>query len=804
MSQAKRASVVLSRAVAAAVCALGVGAGGAVAQDSGEGAKKVRVLEEVIVSARKRDESLLDVPLSITSLSATQIDTYNLQSMEELSRMTPGMFYSDWGGTGRQDRASSQFVVRGLSLNSFQSLSDAALLFIDGVPVISGNLPGAMDIERIEVLKGPQTAGFGRNTFSGAISVTTRDPAETFEARASVEVANYDSSQLALSVEGPLVEDKVFGRLSLERRVAGAQYENQVDGQDLGGQKTQSIWGAIKFTPSENLEIKLVANYFEFEDDWGAQVRIGKAGTNCDPSNSGANTWFCGEVPKVTGNDTEFLALDQRWLDLARPGFELDTNSGKPGLMAENFHASANIAYELDNGWLLQSITGYDKVEQGNIASEWYDPNITFPCTPVAGPEGPGFVTCLLSNGPPAGERAEQSWIYNLQSESEDFSQELRVSNSGDERLRWSAGVNYVLFEQVGGLIGDVPIGAPLSLPGGHREATTSSVFASIYYDLMPNVELGVEARYQKDEIEDISRFWSDNPGDPLTGSWTAFTPRVSLSYKPSDDINIFLVYAEGNRPGAFNSNLLDDTFPPECVEAIREQTGATGEVDQEELKSIDFGIKARFNEGRGTATATVYTGEITNQQVSQGLTITDPCLVINNFLVNQGEIDFGGIEFDVAYQLTDNLTVTGAFSFNDTEITKGDRRGNTAFGASPVVLGNRLPSAPRESGFAALAYRDQLANGMDWYAGADYIFVGKKYVTVANLLDTGDQELVNVRLGIENEKFRVELWGKNILDNDTPDLANASFDYNTFLSQAITIGLAKKATYGVRVNYQF
>ncbi len=164
-------------------------------------------LEEITVTARKRDETLLDVPLSITALSAAQLDKYNLQSMEELSRMTPGMFYTDFGGTGRQDRGSSQFVVRGLSINNFAQAASAAVMFVDGVPVYSGNTPGTLDIERIEVLKGPQTATFGRNTFSGAISVTTRDPAEEWGGRLVAEYANYDSTRLGMSVEGPIVED---------------------------------------------------------------------------------------------------------------------------------------------------------------------------------------------------------------------------------------------------------------------------------------------------------------------------------------------------------------------------------------------------------------------------------------------------------------------------------------------------------------------------------------------------------------------------------------------------------------------
>ncbi len=744
------------------------------------------VLEEVMVTARKRDESLLDVPISITSMSAAQLESYNLQDMEEISRMTPGMFYTDFGGTGRQDRASNQFIVRGLSLNSFQSLSDAALLFVDGVPVISGNLPGSLDIERIEVLKGPQTATFGRNTFSGAISVTTRKPAETFGARAVLELANYDSTQVGLSVEGPLFKDKVFGRISVESRDEGAQYSNTVNGQPLGGQKTKSIWGSLKFVPSDNLEINLVANYFEFDDDWGAQVRLIAADNNCAPM-GGANTWFCGEVPQVTGADTRFLGIDQRWLDLSRPFFNVSPNSGEPGLIGENTHASLSIAYTFANDWVAEGITGYDKELEGNIASEWYNPNFNHPFRSIPG------------------RRQEQSWIYMLEGESEDFSQELRLSNAGTGRLKWSVGANYVKFENVGGLVGDVPLGAPLPLPGGFREATTTGVFGSFYFDLRPNLELGIEGRSQKDKITDIGNFWAANRLPALKGDWSSFTPRVSLSYKPNDDMTIYGVWARGIRPGAFNANLQSGgAFPDNCIAEIERVSGAKLEANQEELDSFDVGFKARFLEGRGAFSSTVYTGKITDQQLSQSVTFTTPCLVINSFITNQGEVEFSGVELDASFQVTEGLTVAGAYSYTDTEITKGADLGLAAFGASTNVNGNRLPRAPRSQGYASISYAAPLNDGMSWYAGADYVYVGGKFVTSANLATTGAQELVNARIGFNRDKLRVELWGKNIFDNDTPDAAFPSFDYDTFTSRAITIALPKKPTFGVRVNYDF
>ncbi len=119
-------------------------------------------------------------------------------------------------------------------------------------------------------------------------------------------------------------------------------------------------------------------------------------------------------------------------------------------------------------------------------------------------------------------------------------------------------------------------------------------------------------------------------------------------------------------------------------------------------------------------------------------------------------------------------------------------------------MIGNVLPKTPNQQGFAGIDYRGTLANGMGWYIGGEYVYIGRKYVTVGNYVQTPDQGLLNARIGFEKDAWRIELWGKNLLDEDAPDLANQSFDYDTFTNSAITIGLPKKPTYGVRMNYEF
>jgi len=750
------------------------------------------VLQEIVVTSRKREETLLDVPISVTALSSEQIERLNLKDMEELSRMTPGLFYTDFGGTGRQDRATSQYIIRGLAVNNAANASDGAILFVDGVPVLNGNLPGSLDIERIEVLKGPQTATFGRNTFSGAISVTTRDPAETWGGRAVAEYSNYNSSQVALSIEGPIVEDKVFFRVTGEHRNQGAQYRNSIDRTPLGGQKSSSIWGVIKFVPTDALEIRVAATHFKFNDDHGAQVRLTAVNHNCDPARIGRNTWFCGKVPKVSEADTHFLLVDTRWLNLTLPAtrFQPPLNDA-PGLKAFNYHASASIAYTFSNDWILETNTGFDKEKESNIAQEWYNPSVTVNrfATPANNARTNTF-----------------SWLYMLNGQNKDFSQEVRLSSANSDRLRWSLGGNYVYYSVVGEVVGDVALGGPLVLPGARRQTRTSSGFASIYYDVMQNLEVGLEGRYQSDKITDTPNFWRrSGPGTPLKGKWTVFTPRVSVKYKPTEDMTIFALWARGSRPGAFNSILAPGAQPAGTQAAIIAATGAALEADQESIDTYDLGVKSKFLDGRGQVTLTGYTGAITDQQIAQGYVISVPSVAIGSVLVNQGRTKLSGVEFDVSFQVTEELMVSAAYSLNDTKITRGaDTSVGPLRGGNTNVIGNRLPKTPKDQGNMTFTYTGQLNDSLDWYVGGDFIYVGGKYATTANLVTTGAQKLVNARLGVEMDTLRVELWGKNIFDNRTPDQMFNAFDYDTFASVALSIGLPKKATWGLRANYQF
>lgn len=529
---------------------------------------------------------------------------------------------------------------------------------------------------------------------------------------------------------------------------------------------------------------------YKYRDNPGAHIRFIAEDHTCDVDGDGDFDWFCGTVPEASDNDSHARFVDQRWLDLTVPALQFGDFNTKPGLKSINYHANLQVAYTLENDVTLEATTGYNRTKDANIQQEWSNENFANP-----------FFGVIL------GVRPDSFWLYSLEGEASDFSQEVRISSAGDDRLRWSIGGNYLYFSDVGAVIGDVSLGAPLVLPGARRQTNTYSAFASVYYDVTDDFEVGLEGRYQTDDIKDSPRFWATDaagPGTPVEGKWNVFTPRVSLKYNVSDDTMIFALWARGSRPGAFNSNLSPGGLAPGVAEAVEAATGASLEVEQETLDSFDVGIKSKFMDGRGTVTLTAYTGSISDAQTPQSITLLQPSLFIGTVLTNLGKTNMKGIEFETSFQVTDEFNVSAAYSINDTTIKRGLDLSVASISADTDVVGNRLEQAPRTQGFINGTYTSALNSSMDWYMGADLLYIGGKYITRANLLNTGSQYLLNARIGIDMADMRIELWGKNILGDETPDQAQKAFDYQTFTPTALNIALPKKTTYGLRMNYNF
>ena len=238
-------------------------------------------LEKIVVTARKREETIQETPLSIQAFSTEQIEMRGIEDMSDLTNFTPGMNFN--GGTSR---ANSDFSVRGMTQISAtgDNRRDLVTIFMDGVPIIGTPAGmGTEDLARVEVIKGPQSAMFGRATFGGAISMITTTPSDTFTGHVGLTLGSYGEKQYEGSVEGPLIDGMLSGRLTFRKRDFDGFYDNALGGK-LGATEQKYYSGTLNFTPAENFSLKVRYNKSDdFDGEAATQLVARYDEHNCGP-----------------------------------------------------------------------------------------------------------------------------------------------------------------------------------------------------------------------------------------------------------------------------------------------------------------------------------------------------------------------------------------------------------------------------------------------------------------------------------------------------------------------------------------
>ena len=241
-------------------------------------------LEEITVTARKRDESIQDAPYTITALTSADIEVKGINELQDIVSFSPGFFYSE-NAVGKNSRESRRLIFRGMNPRTDLMHRQAASVFIDGAPTIGPEFGSIENVERIEVLKGPQGAHFGRSTYTGALNIITKDPGDEFSGRVDVTSGQYGLSRRAISLDGPITESIGY-RVTASAYETGGQYDNAaVAGQKLGARSTDDFSLTLAFNPSDNLSAKL--RYHTWKDNDGPDAATAldyRSGyTNCQP-----------------------------------------------------------------------------------------------------------------------------------------------------------------------------------------------------------------------------------------------------------------------------------------------------------------------------------------------------------------------------------------------------------------------------------------------------------------------------------------------------------------------------------------
>jgi len=436
--------------------------------------------DEMIVTARKKEELLIETPIAISAFSANTINNLGFDRIDDIARHTPGFSFNT--GLGRQP-TSDRPMIRGLTTvrNGIANASSATV-FIDGVYVGGSSQSTELyNLERVEVLRGPQAALYGRNTYAGVINYVTRGPTDEFAGEIRMTGAEHDTAGLTGWVSGPLIKDRLGFVIAAGYRQYGGEYHNIRDGDLIGGEESSDITTKLRWTPTDSLDITLKAGLQKTDDEHFAAFLQGRELNNCcfrSAEAPRAREYYVGDVQK-TGDVNLYT--------------DLLNAAGGAGSELDRQLASLNIDWDFNNGYTLTSLTGYvdDEVRRGIDTS--YAAYDVFPTViPIPG----GEIDMR-------GSFTKVDWL-----EQTDFSQELRLRSPDDRAVRWTTGVYYyngdastVASNEVFIDDTDQIVIRPPATPLADEEIDNFAVFGGIDWDFLESWTATAELRWATDRI---------------------------------------------------------------------------------------------------------------------------------------------------------------------------------------------------------------------------------------------------------------------------------------------------------------
>lgn len=614
-------------------------------------------IEEVIVTARKRSESLQEVPDSITAFTAEEIEERRIGRITDAIALTPNVHI-----VADQDAATNIVTVRGIGTN--RNLAASVAYVVDGVvlPDSDAFTTDLGDVAGIEILKGPQGGLYGRNAIGGVINLTTQRPTNEPSAEVKASYGNGETIDLFGAIGGPIVEDRLLGRLTVKRRDSEGFIRNQFDGEYLDHDESTKVTGRLIFQATDALSFDLRASWFDQE--------------------TGALIFSATDVLGTTGGEiTPKMA-------------ELEPNQNDDPISTREVKDISLVAEYTSSIGTFTSITAYDDIDVYFLEDLDVSP-------------------LTITND------AEQT------RETRGISQELRFTSPDDQRLRYIVGAyaQNTKREVATSVELDFCFLVPLPFcptPPGvesgilvpQRLNTTDSeydqwaLFAQANYDITEALELTLALRYDEDKREQT---------DVLTGRADAATfsdvqPKVSLAWKATPDLMLYATYAEGYKSGAFNP-------PP--------GPGATFPlvVAQEGTDGYELGWKSQWLDGRMQVNGAVYYTDYQDVQIFQLDITTGGQVAIN---ANEAEIKGGELEviakvtprldLSLGYGYTD-----GEFTdFNGTGLYDGNALPNTPKYGFNAGLRHEIPLSAETSIVTRLDYHKL---GTTYFAEDNLVF---------------------------------------------------------------------------------
>ncbi|WP_138378894.1 TonB-dependent receptor [Luteithermobacter gelatinilyticus] len=705
--------------------------------------KEAAIFEEIVVTARKREESLQETPLAITAFTSEGLEKANIKNLVDIADFTPGFSFASAFG-----RQGDRPVIRGMS--SIQGGANASV-FVDGVFVTGSSQSILLDnLERVEVIKGPQSALYGRATFGGAVNYITRRPTEELGGRISATAAEYDNFEFSGFLSGPFMKDKIYFDIGAKYYTFGGDYENSfpgLEGEKVGAEETYTVNGTLLFYPAAGLEVIVRANYSEDDDGHYAIALQGAEANNCFLGV--AREYFCGDVPIPEGG----------------PRLETNFFEDTSGIRRETWRTSLTLNLDI-GGHQLTSITAYADRNVRTIQDQTFGGTDRHPF---------GF---------------RFGFITDEKDSLEDVAQELRLISPAENAFRYIVGGYY--YKQTTEEVSRGSDGPPDADFGfdGKTEVRNYALFGQVEYDVSEKLTVSAELRYAEDKLEvltaDIETFEE---------TYTSWTPRFTLDYQASEDVLFYGVVSRGNKPGGFNTNSgLDPDLIP---------------IEEENLWNYEIGMKSVWMDNRLLLNLAAYYLDWSDQQLTQNILINNNP---DSITVNVGKTETYGFEAELKFALSRELSVEVIYAFTHPEIQNFDLSGDRFNEAEQlgfkngIVKGTFTPQSPKHTLTLSGEYRTGLGSSdLEFFARTDYIYSSTRYAQVFNLAGTGDRHIVNLRTGVENDRYRISLWAKNLFDNDTPTSILRYVDVPSFFQKrAFAVSLPRKQQFGITGSVRF
>ena len=841
------------------------------------------MIEQVIVTARKREDLIQDVPLSVSAVTAAQIEEQALRDLQDISQATPGFVYENYATAG----LSTAAVIRGMGQTFTIARIQNTAVFLDGIYLQRQSMinPGLLDMERVEIVKGPQNAQFGRNAFAGAVQYVTKRPPSEPAVNLVLGYGSGNRFDRRFEAGGPLVDGRFAARVFAAASNfdghtdnnhpfadGGPSGKNATDGM-LGGWQDEAYSAAFRWTPNDRFTADVAYHYNgtvrepqAYYDLNGARYAydtaefgpppffafLGATATNCLNTTtfsdrlpfpvSGMHAW-CGELPTAPPvvDDPKLAAAGHAD---SRGAVAVDPRS--LALDASTHIARLEFDYVIDERFSINY--QYGRVDHfadtlGTTEGRASLVGSAVPYVPVRRSPAPPFIEAL---GPPGsfGAVAQASIFYaNPMEQLKAISHELRLiwrrenlvarvgfyasDNDDEDGGTWRYlppcdNVNCSVHATVGDSVLDgrhiavVPVapGVNVGVPhffdtshGALADHTTyqdavRALFGDVEWLVRDDLTVAVEVRVTRESksfAQLTTTFGADLPDNVKATddkTFTFFTPRVILSWTPTDANMLYALAARGVKTGGFNP-----------VDPAQNPEQAT--YDEESNLTVEFGAKNQLLDGRLTLNAAVYAINWADVQGTEAASSADAWT--RDVVGNIGDAEVMGFEVQGVWQPTERFSVDYGLAYNDAKYKSGvylsSMAGrNSSWGCDDTVCradgrvdGKRIERTSKMQYNVGFNYAQPIGASVNAALRVDFNFRDSMFATPMNLAHNGDRTLANASLQVQSEKWQVTLWGRNILDEEYVANSFVLASFNRYI-----VGLGARRTVGLTVKFGF